>query len=130
MKPTKRTPCPCGRPRIFDACCRPLIEGQGVAHDAESLMRSRYSAFATGAVDYLRASWHPSTRPTELDLDDNPRWISLSIVRSETTGDATAIVEFIARYRVGGRAQALHEISRFVREDGRWYYVDGDIQGD
>jgi SEC-C motif-containing protein len=124
----KRIPCPCGRPAIFDACCQPLLDGRTHAPDAETLMRSRYSAYATGAVDYLRNTWHASTRPSDLSLDDNPRWIGLKVLRAEATGADSAIVEFIARYRVGGRAQQLHEISRFVREDGRWYYVDGDIQ--
>jgi len=93
-------------------------------------MRSRYTAFAIAAPTYLLESWHASTRPEALTLDDNPRWIGLKIVRSELTGLDTGVVEFIARYRAGGKAHALHEISRFIREDGRWYYVDGDIQPD
>jgi len=124
----RRIPCPCGRPATFDACCQPLVEGRTRATDAESLMRSRYTAYSIGAVDYLRATWHADTRPAELDLEDNPRWIDLAVLRAETTGADSALVEFIARYRVGGRAHRLHEISRFVLEDGRWYYVDGDIQ--
>lgn len=124
----KRVPCPCGRPATFDACCQPLLDGRAHAADAEALMRSRYSAYATGAVDYLRGTWHASTRPADMSLDDNPRWIGLTVVRAEPTGADTAVVEFIARYRVAGRARRLHEVSRFVREGERWYYVDGDIQ--
>lgn len=126
----KPIPCPCGRPARFDLCCGRLIGGDAVADTPETLMRSRYSAFATGATAYLVDSWHPSTRPAALSLDDNPRWVGLQIVRCETTSPDSGIVEFIARYRAGGRAQTLHEISRFVREQGRWYYVDGDIQPD
>jgi SEC-C motif-containing protein len=123
-------PCPCGRPARFDACCGPLISAERIAADAESLMRSRYTAYTQGAADYLRATWHPDTCPAELSLEDNPRWIGLTVKRAEATGPDQAVVEFIARYRVGGRAQRLHEVSRFVRQDGRWYYVDGDIQPD
>lgn len=105
-----------------------MLDGLTYAPDAETLMRSRYSAFCTGTLDYLRITWHASTRPADLNLDDNPRWIGLTVVRAEPTGAETAVVEFIARYRVGGRARLLHETSRFVREGERWYYVDGDIQ--
>ncbi len=129
-KPPKRLPCPCGRPAAFATCCAPFIAGERLAPDAESLMRSRYSAYATGALDYLNATWHATTRPENLSLDDNPRWIGLTVKRAESTGADTAMVEFVARYRVGGRAQRLHELSRFVREDGHWFYVDGDIQAD
>ncbi len=91
-------------------------------------MRSRYSAYVRGLGDYLLATWHASTRPAALDPDAGPpaKWLGLDVKVRTETGD-TATVEFVARYRVGGCAQRLHEISRFVREDGRWYYVDGAI---
>ncbi|CDS51710.1 UPF0225 protein YchJ [Polaromonas sp. CG9_12] len=96
------------------------------APDAESLMRSRYSAFVLGRRDYLLATWHASTRPTGLVLDPAAKWLGLD-VRSHTVQDADhAEVEFVARYREGGRAVRLRERSRFVRESGRWFYVDGD----
>lgn len=126
----KPVPCPCGRPARFDLCCGAVIEGRTTATTPEALMRSRYSAFATGAPAYLLASWHASTRPDELTLEDNPRWTALRILRSESTGENTAIVEFVAHYRAAGKAHTLHEISRFTREGGRWYYLDGDIQAD
>lgn len=95
-------------------------------------MRSRYSAYVLEREDYLLASWHPDTRPRRLDLalqSPAPRWLGLSIKRQQQDGDQ-AIVEFVARLRHGGgSAQRLHETSRFVREDGRWYYLDGDIKG-
>lgn len=92
-------------------------------------MRSRYSAYCLGLGDYLLATWHPSTRPADLDLDTPPvpRWIGLSLRGQRRAGPDSAEVEFVARYRVGGRAHRLHETSRFVREGGRWYYVDGDL---
>lgn len=91
-------------------------------------MRSRYSAYVLGLVDYLLATWHPDTRPATLDLDDAAatRWLGLEVKRHAVTGPDSAVVEFVARYRHGGApAVRLHEISRFVREGGRWYYVDG-----
>lgn len=92
-------------------------------------MRSRYCAYVMALEAYLHATWHPSTRPTALDLstDKETRWLGLEVRRHEMTGADTAIVEFVARYKIGGRAHRLHEISRFVREDGRWYYLDGEF---
>jgi len=93
-------------------------------------MRSRYAAYVTGDEDYLLRTWHASTRPEKLDLVKAPvKWLGLDIVRTEGGGaaDAEGIVEFIARCKPAGRAQRLHETSRFRREDGKWVYVDGDI---
>ena len=92
-------------------------------------MRSRYSAFVHGLADYLLATWHPSTRPASLDLADPPgqrtQWLGLTVERFEQTGDTTAEVAFVARYRIGGgRAVRLVEHSRFECIDGRWYYLD------
>ncbi|MEO6319902.1 MAG: YchJ family metal-binding protein [Polaromonas sp.] len=137
------TPCPCGRtatnaspetrtaksqPLPFSACCGLYLTKSSVAPapDAETLMRSRYSAFVLGRRDYLLATWHASTRPSDLTLDPAAKWLGLE-VRSQRLLDAEhAEVEFVARYREGGRAVRLHERSRFVRESGRWFYVDGD----
>jgi SEC-C motif-containing protein len=99
------------------------------APTAEALMRSRYSAYAVALEAYLQATWHASKRPPTLDLsaEKDTRWLGLAIRRHEATGANTATVEFVARYKVGGRAYRLHEVSRFVREDGRWYYLDGEF---
>jgi SEC-C motif-containing protein len=92
------------------------------------MMRSRYSAYVLKLGDYLLATWHPSTRPAELDLAaDSGKWLGLEVRRSIQQDEAHATVEFVARYRIAGRGHRLHEVSRFVREDGRWHYVDGDI---
>jgi len=90
-------------------------------------MRSRYTAFSLRDEAYLLATWHPSTRPSELDLAARPaaKWIGLQVRQHCRTGADSATVEFVARYRVGGRAHRLHETSRFVREEARWYYADG-----
>jgi SEC-C motif-containing protein len=92
-------------------------------------MRSRYAAYVVGDESYLLSTWHPTTRPVRLDLAAAPRpqWLGLDVRRHETTGPGAAVVEFVARFRTGGRGQRLHETSRFVQEDGRWYYVGGDV---
>lgn len=88
-------------------------------------MRSRYSAYVLGLSDYLLATWHASSTPRELALAPL-KWLGLVVRRAELDGDA-GVVEFVARYRIGGRGQRLHEISRFRREGKRWYYVDGQM---
>lgn len=123
-------PCLCGSGKSAESCCRPCHEGKTPAATAEALMRSRYVAYALGLEPYLLTTWHATTRPASLALDKEPkiRWLGLSIKRHELNGDDRAIVEFIARYKIDGRAYRLHENSRFVREDGCWFYVDGDIK--
>jgi SEC-C motif-containing protein len=123
--------CPCGRPLARTACCGRWIDA-GPQHlqapTAEDLMRSRYTAFVEDALAYLLATWHASTRPAS--LEPNPpglRWLGLDVKRHATQDATHAIVEFVARSKLGGRAHRLHETSRFVREDGRWFYVDGDV---
>jgi SEC-C motif-containing protein len=108
-------------------CCGRLHSGSPAA-DAESLMRSRYSAYVLGLEDYLLATWHASTRPAALNLgaETKPKWLGLEIKARAENGDS-ATVEFVARCRVGGRAQRMHEVSRFVRADGRWCYLDGEV---
>ena len=123
--------CDCGRPRRYDDCCSRYHAGplHLQAPTAEALMRSRYSAFVRDLSDYLLATWHPSTRPATLEPSPTGlRWLGLE-VRSHLTPDADhATVEFVARNKLGGRAQRLHELSRFVREGNRWFYVDGDMR--
>ncbi len=128
-KKNAATLCPCGSGHSGTDCCLPLLSGERHAASAEALMRSRYTAFALGNAGYLLQSWHPSRRPARLDLQENPppKWIGLHIDRHERQDESHAIVEFTARCRIGGRAACVHETSRFVRENDRWYYVDGDI---
>lgn len=134
--PGEAAPCPCGRrdakgrALAFAACCARYLDHWDAcpAPDAESLMRSRYSAFVQCRGDYLLATWHASTRPPALDFDAGARWLGLDVRSHRATGEHRAEVVFVARHRIGGRAVRLHETSRFVREGGRWFYVDGDIQ--
>lgn len=119
--------CPCGTGLAYAECCGRLHDGTATAATAEQLMRSRYSAFAVGDAGYLLATWHPATRPDELELDDDVRWIGLEVLA--TTGGsllaADGAVEFRASYLRHGRPGAQHENSRFVRDGGRWRYLDG-----
>jgi SEC-C motif domain protein len=119
--------CPCGSGLTLGECCGRLHDGSATAATAEQLMRSRYSAFAVGDAAYLLATWHSTTRPGSLELDEDVRWTGLDVLG--TTGGsllaAEGTVEFRAHHRVGGRPGAQHEKSRFVREDGQWRYLDG-----
>lgn len=134
--------CPCGgaapnlkagaKPPRYAACCGRFIDAGEVGATALELMRSRYTAYVLGETAYLRATWAPETCPADLDADPSapgaPRWLGLAVKRHEALDDTHAIVEFVARYKTGGRASRLHEVSRFTRgEDGRWRYVDGDV---
>ncbi|HXD27877.1 MAG TPA: YchJ family metal-binding protein [Arthrobacter sp.] len=122
--------CPCLSGEVFRDCCGRIhadrTAGGTGAVTAEAHMRSRYSAFAVGDTAYLLESWHPSTRPSTLELDPDMAWRRLDIVDTVAGGpfDDTGIVEFAAHYRGGGERGVQRERSRFVREDGRWYYVD------
>ena len=123
-----RALCPCDSGQPYAACCGPWHAGFAAAVYAptpEALMRSRYSAYVLGLIDYLLATWHPSTSPGELELSP-VKWLGLEVRHAEQAGDA-GVVEFVARCRDSSGAQRLHETSRFVRQDGRWYYIDGDM---
>lgn len=123
-------PCPCGSGTPYAGCCGRWHAGAQYlqAPDAQALMRSRYSAFVLGLVPYLLETWHPTTRPAALEPNEpGLRWLGLQVKRHEVLDAAHALVEFVARSKLGGRAHRLHEISRFTREDGRWFYVDGDL---
>lgn len=126
------SPCPCDSQVGYAACCGALHDGADAA-TAEQLMRSRYSAYVLRREDYLLASWHPDTRPASLQLSaqqPQPTWLGLQVRRVHLDDADHAWVEFVARYRLGGgRAQRQHETSRFVRIDGRWYYLDGELVG-
>ena len=114
--------CPCGGAQ-YQNCCGRYHQGETPA-SAVLLMRSRYSAYVLGLHDYLLATWHARTRPADLHDDVQARWLGLDVRSQQEHGDE-ATVEFVARYKIGGRAHRLHETSRFLREDGRWYYLDG-----
>ena len=122
--------CPCGSGDDLENCCAPII-GTRSAMTAEQLMRSRYTAYVQGDTAYLLATWHRASRPREMALDPGQRWLGLRVKRTEggRVGDSTGIVEFVARFKIDGRGHRLHEVSRFVLEDGKWYYVDDVLAG-
>jgi SEC-C motif-containing protein len=120
--------CACGSGATYEKCCGRFIEGGEIAPTAEALMRSRYTAYTLRREEYLLATWHALKRPSLLGLQAGGAtiWLGLDVQRHVPDGDS-AIVEFVARFKIGGgRAERLREVSRFVREDGRWFYVDGD----
>lgn len=143
-KPTAPAGCPCGGPS-YATCCGPYIEGQAIPQTAEALMRSRYTAYGLRNEAYLLATWHPSTRPTEPVMSDEEKlqWLGLKVKSALRLRQRKAdlpeqpnedTVEFVARFKVHGRAHRLHEVSRFVREPDptlggkmRWFYVDGSF---
>jgi SEC-C motif-containing protein len=122
--------CPCLSGEQYGQCCGRFHRGAAEAATAEQLMRSRYSAFALLDTDYLLRTWHPRTAPAELELDPGMQWRRLDILSTSRGGplDTEGMVEFTAYYRHGSDRGVLHETSRFVRENRRWLYVDGDVQ--
>ncbi len=118
--PLQRT-CPCGSGATYDACCGRLHRGAAEAETAEQLMRARYAAYAVGEVDYVFRTWHPRTRPGDVELDPTLTWTGLRVL-----GAGEDWVEFVASYEHHGFAGELRERSRFERRAGCWAYVDGD----
>lgn len=119
--------CPCLSGLTVGECCLPLHAGERAAPTAEALMRSRCSAFALGDSAYLLETWHPSTRPATLALDDELRWLRLDVEQVVGGGpfDVEGTVRFAAWWRrADGERGVQRETSRFVRDD-RWRYVDG-----
>jgi len=116
--------------RPYSHCCGPYHDGtlHGLAPTAEALMRSRYSAFVLNLTEYLVKTWHPSTRPhTVAPNEPGLQWLGLTVKHHIIQDENHAIVAFVARSKLGGRAHRLEETSCFVREDGRWFYIDGQF---
>lgn len=125
--------CPCCSKLPYAECCGRYLDGGLTAPTAEALMRSRYTAYTLRREDYVLRTWHPAKRPVALGLSDEDasqrptQWIDLEVQHHVLKDASNAIVEFVARYRINGRAYRLHEISHFVREDGCWLYFDGEM---
>jgi len=119
--------CPCGAVN-YDSCCGRYHNGASVP-DAEMLMRSRYSAYVLKLDTYLLATWHPDTRPATLELDvESCKWLGLEVKTIIQESADCCKVEFVARYKVGGRAHRLHETSQFLRISGQWFYMSGEFK--
>jgi SEC-C motif domain protein len=137
--------CPCNSAALYSNCCEPYIIGKALAPTAEALMRSRYIAYSQGNIDYLITTLHPKSRQkddrsTLLQSVQTMRWIRLAVIKTQKgqPQDKRGMVEFVALYQPAqikdlpknspvGATHQLHERSRFVKEAGQWFYVDGDI---
>ena len=126
------SPCPCQSDKAtnvsYGECCQAYLTGIAFPATAEKLMRSRYSAYALGNLEYIKQTWHPDTLPSDLRLVPGQTWLGLKIKRVEagTENDTAGIVEFIAKSKRNGRARRMHEVSEFEKLNGRWVYVRGD----
>jgi SEC-C motif-containing protein len=127
--------CPCAK-GPYASCCGRFIDNAQIPATAADLMRSRYSAFVLRNEAYLTQTWHPDTLPDDVISEDDVKWIGLNILNHQHVAEENnATVEFIARFKVGGRAHRIHEVSNFVRQlddagQARWYYVDGTFPED
>jgi SEC-C motif domain protein len=123
--------CPCGTGSNYGACCGRLISGAAQARTAEELMRSRYSAYALGALDHVFRTWHPKTRPDDISPAPGVEFVGLTVDDMVGGGpdDDLGVVEFTARMRTPDGTDEMHERSRFTRRAGRWMYVDGNLPG-
>lgn len=124
--------CPCGSGAAYEVCCGPLIEERRAAPDAEALMRSRYSAFVRGEVDYILATTHPARRgdydrKSVESWSRNSQWHGLEILATQGGGseDENGTVEFVAHFSENDQRQRHHEIAQFMRHEGRWTFYDG-----
>ncbi|MFD1260200.1 YchJ family protein [Entomomonas asaccharolytica] len=127
---TKHITCPCNPNKSYSACCQHYHKGINVPETAEQLMRSRYSAYVLKLTDYINSTWHKSTRPNIATLDNNQpiQWIKLVINKawnSQNTNEA--FVDFDAFYEANGKLERMHEVSRFVFSEQKWFYIDGKI---
>ena len=130
MKEIIAVRCPCRKkPELttYADCCEPYHRGVAAPPTAEALTRSRYSAFAMRNAAYLLATWHVMTRPAWLEFTPGQNWVLLRIIASDINGEH-ATVEFTARSKIDGKPHDLHEVSRFMRDGGRWYYIDGIVR--
>ncbi|XKM14586.1 YchJ family protein [Orbaceae bacterium ac157xtp] len=131
MSKSKNMLCPCQSAKPYSQCCEPYHLWQKNAPTAEALMRSRYSAYVLLKADYIVATWHPQTLPKKLAEEFNDaKWIDLKIHKSwDSDKPNEAFVEFTARYRnASGKAEKMHEISRFIKQGEHWFYFDGQIE--
>lgn len=130
-KQKKMILCYCDTGRPLAQCCQPLLKNKQLTETAVALMRSRYSAYTLRNEAYLQRTWHSTTRPAQLDLSsDQQNWQRLKIIDTVAgqADDDSGEVEFVAIYKINGRAERLHERSRFERENQQWRYIDGTIK--
>ena len=126
--------CPCGKGESLETCCGPYIDGSKIPETAEALMRSRYTAFATGTVDYIIATHDPDRRGDvdeqgAADWSKNSEWLGFELISTENGGpnDDAGVVEFVAKYKIKGVTLTHRERSIFRKHNGRWVFVDGQM---
>ncbi len=124
--------CPCGSSRKEELCCSPILDGSRQPTTAEELMRSRYTAYTRADANYLIATLHPSKRSDEDEVNilawaHNSRFTGLSVIKTKAgkAKDNEGVVEFVARFSDADGTYAHREISSFVKEDGKWWYLEG-----
>ena len=131
-KPNTLSLCRCGSALGLENCCASHISGSRCAESPEQLMRSRFVAYATGNMDYVKSTWHSSTRPLDIAHDDSIQWLRLEVLSASKDYDKSGegFVEFKAAFINTGTEETvhrlMHERSRFIIEDGYWFYVDGE----
>lgn len=118
--------CYCGSNKSYSDCCQEIIEQTKIAETPEQLMRSRFSAFTLKNSSWLKNSWHTTTRPKQINFEDNINWLDLSIINTQLIELNRGRVEFEARYLKNGKINAIHENSRFEKIAKQWFYIDGD----
>lgn len=123
--------CLCGSGAPYEHCCQPYHEGSRIPETAERLMRSRFTAYARHDAAYLISTWDSTGRPQTIDFSkERAVWTRLEIIACKKGGknDAKGLVEFKAFYELDGEQQVMHELSRFKKSGGRWYYLDGLVK--
>lgn len=127
MAKKKSKACPCGSGQNYALCCGRFIEGDDIPETPEQLMRSRYTAYLIRNEAYLLDTWHPSTRPSSLfyECELPVKWVRLSVINAIEPGpsEVRATVEFDSYYKLMGKLEQMHEVSEFIKEAGRWFYV-------
>lgn len=129
IKHSKNQPCPCDPSKQYEDCCEPFHQGHATPNTAEQLMRSRYSAYVLQLNTYIKETWHSSNRPSLAHFTGQPiKWLGLTINKSWSNKLANeAFVEFTASYKINGKMQKMHEISRFILENNKWFYLEGKL---
>ena len=131
MAKKKSCLCPCGSAHKYNQCCGRYVEAGEIPATPEQLMRSRYTAYSLQNDTYILDSWHSSTRPASLSEEHKlpVKWVELKVINSSVPAqnDTTAAVEFVARFKVNGKAEQMHERSEFIKEAGHWFYFKGEV---
>lgn len=126
--------CYCGKPLEFEKCCSPYLKGLKKPSTAEDLMRARYSAYVTGEIDFIKSTHNPD-HMDGMDVEATRRWsresewLGLEILGTIEGGlnDSKGSVEFKASYSHDGLTNVHHEISGFIKVEGKWYFDEGKL---